>query len=88
MKKWLLENFPGREIKFHLWSLGGFTADALSALSKAAASTRKYSIEYLDRAQILTLARKQHVQAVVDLLESPQLQHPLKKALTQGNDKK
>ncbi len=88
IRKWLLENFPGREIKFHLWSLGGFTADALSALSEASANTRKYTIEYLDRTQILTLARAQHVQAVVDLLESPQFQPPLKKALSQGNGKK
>ena len=88
IRKWLLENFPGREIKFHLWSLGGFTADALSALSNASVSTRKYSVEYLDRTQLVTLARKQHVQAVVDLLESPQLQPPLKKALSQGNGKK
>lgn len=87
IRKWLLENFPGREIKFHLWSLGGFTSDAIAALSEASGKTKKYTIEYLDRAQILTLARTQHVQAVVDLLESPQLQPPLRKALTQGNSK-
>lgn len=88
IRKWLLANFPGREIKFHLWSLGGFTADATTALSEASANTTKYTIGYLGRNQILSLARKHHVQPVVDLLESPQLQPPLKKALSQGDGKK
>ena len=88
IRKWVIENFPGRDIKFHLWSLGGFTSDAIAALSEASNNTRKYTIEYLDRNQILSLARKHHVQPVVDLLESPQLQPPLKKVLSQSNDKK
>lgn len=88
IRKWVIENFPGRDIKFHLWSLGGFTSDAIAALSEASNNTRKYTIEYLDRNQILSLARKHHVQPVVDLLESPQLQPPLKKVLSQSNEKK
>ena len=88
IRKWLLNKYPGKEIKFHLWSLGGFTSDAITALSAASNNTRKYTIEYLDRNQILSLARKHHVQPVADLLESPQLQPPLKKVLQQSNDKK
>lgn len=78
IRSWIVEKYPDKDISFQLWSLGGFSPEALKALSDASANTKKYEIDYLDRDQIVTMARQQHVQPVVELLQSQHFQPSLK----------
>ena len=81
IRTWALNRYQdGRKLKFQLWSLGGFTPEAISLLSAAAANTRKYKIEFFDKSQIINLAKDHKVQPVVDILQQ-HFQPPLEKAI-------
>ena len=68
------------KLKFQLWSLGGFTPEAISLLTSAADRTRKYEIEFFDKGQILDMAKAHKVQPVVEVLQQ-HFQAPLEKTI-------
>ena len=69
IRDWFLAKYnDGTELTFQLWSLGGFTPEALEKLNEAAAKTKKYKIEFFDRKQMLEMAREHKVQLVADIL--------------------
>lgn len=81
IRTWALDRYrDGQELKFQLWSLGGFTPEAVSLLTSAAARTRKYEIEFFDKSQIIDLAKARKVQPVVDILQQ-HFQSPLEKTI-------
>lgn len=57
-RKWLDKYHPDKKQVFEIWSTGGFTEEALVLLSNAKLKTRKYSINYLDKNQILEKAKE------------------------------
>ncbi len=87
IRTWVQDRYhDGRKLKFQLWSLGGFTPDALASLYQAAASVKKYNIEFYDKAQIIDMAREHKVQPVVDVLFQ-HFQPPLEKAIKKNQIK-
>ena len=56
-RSWLLENNRTQKIEFQLWSVGGFTTEALGLLQKAESETQKYSIKHFDKQQMMDMAR-------------------------------
>ncbi len=81
IRSWVLDRYPdGRNVKFQLWSLGGFTQEAALMLLSAAGSIKKYEIEFFDKTQIIDMAKAHKVQPVVDVLYQ-HFQPPLDKAI-------
>ena len=56
-REWLQENNHTEKAEFQFWSVGGFTPEALELLKKAEAETKKYSIKYFDKQQMIDMAR-------------------------------
>ena len=56
-RRWLLENNQAEKIEFQLWSVGGFTSEALELLQKAEFETQKYSIKHFDKQQMMDMAK-------------------------------
>ncbi|MFD2871984.1 hypothetical protein ACFS5N_05860 [Mucilaginibacter ximonensis] len=54
--KWQKKTFPEKKCAFELWSTGGFTAKALEKLDEARSKTKKYSVNYLQKPDILAKA--------------------------------
>lgn len=68
IRSWLIEKYPDiKKFEFQLWSLGGFSPDALTLLENAAGKTQKYKVEFWDGVQIIELAAQQNVQPVVTI---------------------
>lgn len=44
-------------MEFQLWSVGGFTPEALELLQKAEEENRKYCVKHFDREQMIRLAK-------------------------------
>ena len=81
IRSWALSRYQdGQKLRFQLWSLGGFTPEAISLLTSAADRTRKYEIEFFDKGQILDMAKAHKVQPVVEVLQQ-HFQAPLEKTI-------
>lgn len=71
IREWLNERYPDiRCFEFQLWSLGGFSPNALNMLKDAREKTRKYRIEFFDKDQILNMIKQHNVQHLTELLRS------------------
>lgn len=57
IRKIVAEKYSKKRIIFEIWCTGGFTEDSLSILKKAKEHTKKYDINYLDKAQVFKTAR-------------------------------
>lgn len=69
IRTWLHEKYSdGRSFTFQLWSLGGFTEEALVRLNMESEKTKKYKIEFFDKSQIIEMAKQNKVQHVVNIL--------------------
>lgn len=70
-RDWLIQNYSNNDLslEFQLWSLGGFSEESLSILQKAKDNTRKYSIDFFDKKDILRMAKEKKVQCFVDILQ-------------------
>lgn len=81
IRAWALSRYQdGQKLRFQLWSLGGFTPESASLLTSAAASTRKYGIEFFDKSQIIDMAKAHKVQPVVGVLQQ-HFQAPFEKTI-------
>lgn len=58
VRKWLDKYYPNKRQVFEIWSTGGFDNEATELLEKAKINTKKYSIDYLDKLQILDRANQ------------------------------
>ena len=58
VRKWLDKYYPNKRQVFEIWSTGGFDNEATVLLEKAKTNTKKYSIDYLDKVQILDRANQ------------------------------
>lgn len=56
-REWLQENNHTEKAEFQFWSVGGFTPEAMELLKKAESETKKYSIKYFDKQQMIDMAR-------------------------------
>ena len=56
VRKWLERFYPNKKQVFEIWSTGGFDTEATELLTKAKNNTKKYAIDFLDKAQILERA--------------------------------
>lgn len=69
IREWLNVRYPDIGcFEFQLWSLGGFSPNALYMLKDARENTKKYRIEFFDKDQILNMIRQHNVQHLADLL--------------------
>lgn len=69
IREWLNVRYPDIGcFEFQLWSLGGFSPNALNMLKDARENTKKYRIEFFDKDQILNMIRQHNVQHLADLL--------------------
>lgn len=70
LKKWLDKStFTQSDYVFEIWSTGGYTAEATALLEKAKTTTKKYKVDYLDKAAILERARKLKTTKFIDILK-------------------
>ena len=56
-RRWLIENKQVEKMEFQLWSVGGFTPEALKLLQKAESETQKYSIKHFDKQKMMDMAK-------------------------------
>lgn len=66
-RKWFLNNSQNNKMEFQLWSVGGFTENALNLLEKAKES-KKYTVSYFNRKDMLKLARETNDNSFVEIL--------------------
>lgn len=57
-RKWVKQIYGERTIEFQLWSISGFTDDALKILIPHKENAKKYQLNYLDRQGLITLAKE------------------------------
>lgn len=69
-RKWLLDNNKNEKMEFQLWSVGGFTSDALELLSKAESEIKKYSIRHFNRQQMMDLAKEKNDKQFIEIMKS------------------
>lgn len=68
-REWLNERYPDIGcFEFQLWSLGGFSPNALNMLKDAKDKTKKYRIEFFNKEDILEKIKQHNVQHLADLL--------------------
>lgn len=70
IRNWALsqDDYSTKQMVFEIWSTGGFTSDALLVLRKAASTTKKYQIEYVDKEGIIAYASEQGDDKLVTIL--------------------
>lgn len=68
-RKWTQESRIKKDTKFEIWSTGGFTDKAKELLEKAKRSTKKYTIDYLGKDEILTRAKGMPTQKFLEILK-------------------
>lgn len=82
IRKWLNEKYPNiKNFEFQLWSLGGFTQEALELLKKDAEKAKKYEISFFNKKQIIEMAKQHNVQPIIDILHQ-HLKPPLEKIVS------
>jgi len=69
VRKWLENKFPNKCYVFEIWSTGGFDNESSALLLKAKTNTKKYSIDYLDRSNILERAKQLRTSKFIDILK-------------------
>ncbi len=70
IRKWLLFRYPDKkDFVFQLWSLGGFTEEALQLLTTQQKQLSKYQIHFFNKQEILNMAREKNVQPVIDVIQ-------------------
>ncbi len=57
-RNWILNNEYNERMEFQLWSVGGFTDEALCILEKIEAENKKYTIKHFDRRQMIENAKE------------------------------
>lgn len=68
VRKWLDKVFHNKRQVFEIWSTGGFDAEATEMLEKAKSKTKKYSINFLEKTQILERANQLQTTKFADIL--------------------
>lgn len=68
VRKWIEKGFGNRKQIFEIWSTGGFTQSAENLLGKAKNNTKKYTVDYLNRNDILERARSLQTSKFTDIL--------------------
>ncbi len=68
-RKWIKLNMGDDNMEFELWSVSGFTEDALALLKKAETETKRYAIRYFDGTQMVENAKKVNDQHFVDIMK-------------------
>lgn len=60
IRKWILDHsaFNDKSIIFEFWSTGGFTDEAIEFLTKKKEKTEKYTIEFFDLNDMLTMSKE------------------------------
>lgn len=66
---YLSGEYSNRNFTFQIWSTGGFTKEAEAKLEKAKNETRKYTIDYLNKEDMLVLAKKSKAQNFIKHVE-------------------
>jgi len=70
IRKWLLENYSNKQdYIFRLWSIGGFTNEAMALLQAHQNSVTKYKIEFCDKEQIREIAKKDKARTFLSMLD-------------------
>ena len=56
-RKWIQSTYPQRECEFQIWSIGGFDDKSISLLETHKQSSKKYSLNYYCKSDILKIAQ-------------------------------
>lgn len=67
-RKCLMDRYSTDKIDFQLWSVNGFTDEAIVLLKKAKEETKKYAIEYYERDQMIDIAKSAGNQYFVEIM--------------------
>lgn len=62
IREWLSNTYPGRNVEFQLWSVGGFEDGALQLLKRQSEKTTKYALNYYNYDEMISLAREHNAQ--------------------------
>lgn len=70
IRQWALscDSIKDKNIVFEIWSTGGFTNEATTALENAQGKTKKYYIHFYDSNQMIRIAREKKMQHFVDII--------------------
>lgn len=69
IRKWIDRFYPDKKQLFEIWSTGGFTETATSLLATAKGKTRRYTIDFLGKQEIVERAGQLHGNKLTDLLK-------------------
>lgn len=56
--RWISMTYPQRHYEFQIWSVGGFDDNALELLENHKKMTKKYSLEFYDKAKMVNYAKE------------------------------
>lgn len=70
IRKWLDQFYPNKKQIFEIWSTGGFDNEASEKLQKAKENTKKYSIDFFDKNQILEKASQLNSSKFTEIMKN------------------
>lgn len=69
IRRWIKEKYGADNVEFQLWSVGGFEDDALRLLQNAKAATTKYTLEYYNYDQMISLAQEHRDHHFIEIMQ-------------------
>lgn len=70
IRKWIQNNYPGRNIEFQLWSVSGYDDESLELLKSHSESAKKYNLKYYNYDEMISLAKESNSHEFIDVMRS------------------